>query len=298
MKPTLIVLAGGMGSRYGGLKQIDPVGPSGEVVLDYSVFDAIAAGFGKVVFLIRKDIEAEFKAVMQPRYEGKLEIEYAFQDLKTLPEGFAVPEGRTKPWGTAHALLCCKDLVNEPFAVLNADDFYGTSSFQVMADKLMTVADKENEYCLVAFDLQKTLSDFGGVSRGICFANEEGYLEEVVETHDIRREGAGFAFEANPLISAIEGHELVSMNMWGFTPDFFPKLEASFVRFLEGLEDKEKGEFYIPTAVDELIKSGASKCEVLSSDEQWYGVTFPDDKPAVMAGIASLVESGKYPAAL
>ena len=235
---------------------------------------------------------------MQPRYEGKLEIEYAFQDLNTLPEGYRLPEGRTKPWGTGHALLCCKELVHEPFAVLNADDFYGTSSFKVIADKLNSVETQEDEYCLVGFDLQKTLSEFGGVSRGICFANAAGYLEEVVETHDIRRDGAGFSCSANTLIQSIKGDELVSMNMWGFTPDFFGKLEASFVNFLDHLDDKLKGEFYIPSAVDELIKAGTSKCEVLSSDEQWYGVTFQEDKPAVMAGIASLVESGKYPANL
>lgn len=298
-KPTLVVLAAGMGSRYGGLKQIDPVGPKGEVVLDYSVYDAIQAGFGDVVFIIRKDIEKDFREVMEPHFEGRIPIRYAFQGLEDLPEGFSLPEGRTKPWGTGHAMLVAREQVSGPFAVLNADDFYGRSAFQQIHDKLVELDGQPGKNCMVGFELPKTLSEFGAVSRGICATDDNGYLKQIQECHQVERleDGSYSAtFEGEP--KELNGSEVVSMNFWGYNPDVFDRLETSFKKFLSNLDNPEKGEFYIPILMDEMINEGWGSCEVMSSQDQWMGVTFPDDKPAVQAGIRALIEQGIYPESL
>jgi len=294
-RPTLLVLAAGMGSRYGGLKQIDPIGPSGEVVLDYSVYDAMKAGFGRVVFIIRKDIEKDFKEVMEPHFEGRIPVDYVFQELDKLPEGYDVPEGRTKPWGTSHAMLMAKDTINEPFCVINADDFYGRKAFQLMHDKLLELDGKTGLYTMVAFNLQNTLSENGGVSRGVCRV-EEGLLAGVRETHQIERkddDSVQGAYEGEPV--RLIGNEPVSMNFWGFTPDVFRHAENQMTGFLKTVEDKQKGECLVPVLVDELINSGDATCEVMTSADKWYGVTYPDDKASVQAGIRGLVDSGTYP---
>ena len=294
-KPTLMVLAAGMGSRYGGLKQIDPVGPHGEVVLDYSVYDALRAGFGNVMFILRREIEAAFREVMEPHFEGRIEIDYAFQSLDDLPDGFELPEGRTKPWGTGHAILAAKDKVDRPFAVLNADDYYGPLALQRMHDKLVDVWGTENQYSMVGFEVPKTLSEFGGVSRGICEVDANGNLTEVLECHDIRRVDGEYhaTFEGQP--KQLTGKEVVSMNLWGYTPDVMPKLEEGFTTFLRGLENPVKGEYYIPILMDDLIKRKIATCAVLSTSEQWFGVTFPEDKPIVQAGFRRLIREGVYP---
>lgn len=298
VKPTLLVLAAGMGSRYGGLKQIDPIGPSGEVVLDYSVYDAKKAGFGKVVFIIRKGIEADFREALEPHFEGNIETEYVFQELDMLPEGFAVPEGRVKPWGTSHAILMAKDAIKEPFAVINADDFYGLRAFELMHDKLVALAGVENHYCMVAFELLKTLSDNGGVSRGVSQV-EDGFLAKVRECHKIEEQPDSTIngeHEGNPV--TLSRDDLVSMNFWGFTPDAFDRLETGLVSFLEEKGTEMKSEYLIPTSVDEWIQSGGAKCEVMQSDGKWYGVTFPEDKQVVVDGIRAMIDAGTYPASL
>ena len=297
VKPTLVVLAAGMGSRYGGLKQIDPIGPAGEVVLDYSVYDAIEAGFGKVVFIIRKDIEQDFRDALESNYEGKIEIAYAFQSGEDLPEGYSVPEGRTKPWGTTHATLACRDIVNEPFAVINADDFYGKTSFKILADWLMENADKPNLYSLVGFTLEKTLSEHGSVSRGVCKV-VDGLLVEVEECHEIERKGDGIQLRRTEGMDTANGSEVVSMNMWGFTPGVFKLMMDNFSAFLDGMPDPMKSEYLIPTIVQDLINDGTIKVEALTSQEQWFGVTYTEDKPAVVASVQKLIDDGVYPASL
>jgi dTDP-glucose pyrophosphorylase len=298
IKPTLVVLAAGMGSRYGGLKQIDPIGPSGEVVLDSSVFDAIRAGFGKVVFIIRKDIEADFRDALEAHYTGRIEVEYAFQDLMDLPQGYALPEGRTKPWGTTHAMLACRDLVNEPFAVINADDFYGRQSFQVLGDWLRAHTASENVYSLVGFILAKTLSEHGSVSRGICSASN-GLLVDVEECYEIQRTAEGpIQARRRAGVTTVTGDEPVSMNMWGFTPDVFRYMTDNFTDFLDGMADPMKAEYLIPSIVQELIENGKVTVDVLNSTEQWFGVTYPEDKPAVVKSVRTLIEDGVYPESL
>ena len=298
VKPTLVVLAAGMGSRYGGLKQIDPVGPSGEVVLDYSVYDAIQAGFGKVVFIIRKDIEQDFREALEANYEGAIEIAYAFQQPDDLPEGYDIPEGRTKPWGTTHATLACRDLVKEPFGVINADDFYGRSSFQLLADWLKRNANAENLYSLVGFTLEKTLSDHGSVSRGVCKVDESGFLAEIEECHDIERIADGVQLRRAAGMDKADGSEVVSMNMWGFTPGVFDHMMNNFSPFLDSMTDPLKSEYLIPSIIQELIVAGTIKVETLTSNEQWFGVTYTEDKPAVEASVKELINQGVYPASL
>jgi len=294
-QPTLLVLAAGIGSRYGGLKQIDPIGPSGEVVLDYSVYDAMQAGFGKVVFIIRKDIEKDFKETLGPHFKGRIPVEYVFQELDKLPEGYDVPEGRTKPWGTSHAMLMAADAIEEPFCVINADDFYGREAFDLMHQKLVELGSGTGHYTMVAFNLAKTLSENGGVSRGVCRV-EDGYLAEVLECHGIERQADGTVPATHEgEAKMLEGNEPVSMNFWGFTPDVFGHANDQMVDFLKTLEDMQKGECLVPVLVDDLIKAGKAKCEVMSSDDKWYGVTYPDDKASVQSGIRSLVDAGLYP---
>lgn len=301
MKPTLLVLAAGMGSRYGGLKQLDPMGPNGEVVLDYSVFDAIRAGFGKVVFIIRKDFADVFKEKVGSRFEGKIAVDYAYQSLDDLPEGFSVPEGREKPWGTTHALRAARNVVKEPFAVVNADDFYGSDAFVKAAKFLVESQDEASKahYGMVGYSLDRTLSDHGDVNRGICKVNN-GLLVSVEEYVKIEREADGVVRGEN-----LKGERLpvdakgqVSMNFWLFTPSFMGLLEEYFVDFLSKRINEPKSECYIPTVVDALINADRADCAVLETTSSWFGVTYPDDKPAVVASINKLVQDGEYPAKL
>ena len=299
MKPTLLVLAAGMGSRYGGLKQLDPVGPSDEIIIDYSIYDAIQAGFGKVVFLIRKDIEDAFRESIGNRYEGKIEIDYAFQGVKDIPEGFVIPDERDKPWGTGHAVLMAEDVINEPFAVINADDFYGRSGFKLMADYLSSENSETANFAMVGFILRNTLSEHGTVSRGVCTTDSEDYLQNVTEITKIekRKNGAKNLAEGES-ITDMTGEEIVSMNMWGFTPEIFPELNKQFLEFLEKDINTPKSEFFIPFAVDTMVEQGFAKVKVLKSVDQWFGVTYKEDKPVVVASIQKLIDDGVYPGKL
>ena len=299
MKPTLVVLAAGMGSRYGGLKQVDPVGPSGEAILDYSVFDAIRGGFGKIVFVIRKDFEAEFREKVGAKYAGVVPVEYCFQDLADIPAPFAVPEGRTKPWGTAHATRAARGAVREPFAVINADDFYGRDAMAKLGTFLAAVDPASLHFAMVGYKLELTLSENGSVARGICSVAPDGTLRGVTEMTKLVRAG-GVAenreAEANPAKVPLDAR--VSMNCWGFTPRLFEELEARFAAFLAARGGEMKSEWYIPFVVDELIKEGKADCAVLPTDSSWFGVTYREDKPYVMAEIKKLVDAGEYPATL
>jgi hypothetical protein len=302
MKPTLLVLAAGMGSRYGGLKQIDPVGPSGEAVLDYSVHDALAAGFGKVVFVIRRDFEEEFRRAVVSRYEGKIEVGITYQDLGALPEGFLLPVEREKPWGTAHAIWCARNEIHEPFLMVNADDFYGREAFAVMADYLRVVtAGTPANFSMVAYPLINTLSKHGEVSRGICELSPEGKLLSVEECSGIRRstDGVITGTDTHGLLRTFTGNEMVSMNFWGFTPAIFPMLGNLFTTFLkEGGLASAKSEFYIPSAVTSMMASGAAETSVLRSNGQWFGVTYREDRDAVGVAIGTMVREGLYPTPL
>ena len=293
-KPTLVVLAAGIGSRYGGLKQIEAVGPSGEIVIDYSVFDALAAGFGKLLFVIRRDIEDTFRSVIEPHFAGRIAIEYAYQELADVPAGFAAPQGRTKPWGTGHAVYACRHACREPFAVINADDFYGRTSFKLLADRLKQLSPEGNRHCLVAFILRNTLSDHGPVSRGVCQAGKDGLLSNVVEHHKVAQKGTSVQGLRDGEPVTLTGEEPVSMNLWGFTPTIFEHLDREFRAFLPSAMDSASVEFQLPTVVDSLIRQGRAEVEVLYSHERWLGVTYPEDKGHVVAGIRELVRAGIY----
>ena len=299
-KPTLLILAAGMGSRYGGLKQLDPMGPNGETVLDYSVFDALRAGFGKVVFVIRRDFEEEFKTKVGSRFDQHIPVEYAFQSLTDLPEGFTVPEGRVKPWGTTHAVLAAEEQVKEPFAMINADDFYGHDAFAKLAANLPTLRPTEGRkhYSIVGFQLKNTLSDHGSVARGVC-TSDDGKLTSVTEMTKIVKTPTGARNEEDPDNHIeLSGHELVSMNFWGFTPDVFPQLREAFVNFLKKEGTSLKSECYVPKEVDLFIKQGTADVEVLETTSSWFGVTYPEDKAVVVASIKKLTDAGEYPAPL
>jgi len=285
---SLLVMAAGMGSRYGGLKQLDAVGPSGETIIDYSVYDAIQAGFNKVVFIIRKDFEDEFRLQITEKYSGKIRVEFAFQDLHDLPDGFTCPEGRKKPWGTGHAILAASGMIHEPFVAINGDDFYGRESFKVVADYYLSGAD---DFSMVAFQLDKTLSTFGGVTRGLCTV-KEGKLDTVIETGELQIAGQGVTSDRN---IKLDGSEPVSMNVWGFTPVLFKYLREMFVKFLHDEGDKLKSEYLIPSVVNELIQSGREDVHVLRSASSWFGVTYKDDRPFVMEEIQKLIDHGTYP---
>jgi UTP-glucose-1-phosphate uridylyltransferase len=286
MAPALVVLAAGMGSRYGGLKQLDPVGPSGEIILDYSVRDALAAGFGKVVFVIRRDMAELFRETVGSRYEGTVELAYAFQELEPLPGGRVSPAGRTKPWGTGHAVLAAASVVREPFAVINADDYYGPLGFASLAAFLAKA--EPGHYAMVGYRLDRTLSENGTVSRGICRAGEGGALLDITERTAIGRDQSGqIIAEGNPLVT-FTGQEAVSMNFWGFTPDLFSRLERLFEEFLEEKGDDPKAEFYLPAAVSSLIAAGEATVTLLGTPDAWYGLTYPEDKAAVVAALAAL----------
>ena len=295
MKPTLFVLAAGMGSRYGGLKQIDGLGPNGETIMDYSVFDALRAGFGKIVFVIRKDFADDFKRVVLAKYEGKVPCEICFQAIENVPEGYTYNPERTKPWGTNHAVLMGKDLIKEPFAVINADDFYGKESFEVLAKFLNEVAGKQNQYCMVGYRVCNTLSEYGSVSRGVCETDAEGNLTNVVERTSIERKENGIVYTVDGVDYALPENAPVSMNMWGFTPEYFGYVEEAFKTFLKERGQELKSEFYIPTLVNDLIVAGKATCRVLDTTAKWFGVTYAEDRQMVVDKIAALTEAGVYP---
>ena len=296
MKPTLLVLAAGMGSRYGGLKQMDGVGPNGETILDYSVNDAIRADFGKVVFVIRSSFAEQFKQhVNADHYGNKIEVEYVYQELDKLPKGFSVPEGREKPWGTNHAILMAKDVIHEPFAIINADDFYGRDAFRVMADHLRTLDGKQGDYCMVGYRLENTLSENGTVSRGVCETDEKGMLIGMTERTSIGRTEDGIKYkDADGSMHPLAADTTVSMNLFGFTPDYFEKSEKLFVDFLREHGTEMKSEYYIPFAVNTFIHNGTATMTVLKTTAQWFGVTYKEDRPMVVERLKKLHDQGVY----
>ncbi|MBE6386583.1 MAG: nucleotidyltransferase [Lentisphaerae bacterium] len=297
---TLVVLAAGMGSRYGGLKQLDALGPNGESVMDYSVFDAIRAGFDRVVFIIRKDFEKEFREHIGSRYDGKIKVDYAFQSLSDLPGGYKVPEGREKPWGTGHAVYSARGIINGPFAVINADDFYGEDCYRKLAGFLKNCQDSEKiSGCIATFVLENTLSENGSVSRGLCSISDDSLLKKVVEHTTISRNAEGkviSVFEGKEL--ELTGKEQVSMNAWGFSGKIVEKLTALFEEFLAARGTELKSEFYLPGAVDRLINDNIANITVLNSTDNWFGVTYREDKPFVQAAIRKLIADGRYPETL
>lgn len=291
--PTLLVLAAGMGSRYGGLKQLEPVGPDDETIMDYSIFDARRAGFGKIVFVIRREIEEPFKRKIGARFEKRIAVDYVFQEMGKLLPGFTVPEGRTKPWGTTHAILMAANAIHEPFGVINADDFYGLNSYQVLAQHFQTGS---SDYAMVGFVLRNTLSEFGTVARGVCHVGEDGYLKDITELKSIEREGPRITnIDSEGKETLLNGGEIVSMNMWGFTPQVFGQLYEQFQRFLKRYGDDAKAECYIPSTVNSLIQAGAARVKVLRSGDAWFGVTYREDHPRVVQNVCRLVEGGTYP---
>ncbi|MEA3317380.1 MAG: sugar phosphate nucleotidyltransferase [Bacteroidota bacterium] len=297
MKPTLLVLAAGMGSRYGGLKQVDKIGPSGETIVDYSVYDAVRAGFKKVVFIIRKDIEDAFREVYHENLSKHIEVEYVYQELENVPEGINVPKERVKPWGTCHAVMMGKEKINEPFAVINADDFYGADALQKMHDFLVTLDDsKQDSYCMVAYQLDKTLSDNGYVSRGVCKTDENSFLIDVKEHTHIEKKNGNIIFEdEDGSEKTLTGKEIVSMNMWGFNTSFFDYSEQQFKDFIKEHYNELKSEFYIPSVANKLITDGTVKLKVLETDSLWCGVTYKEDKPVVIDTVKKLVKESVYP---
>ena len=308
MKPTLLVLAAGMGSRYGGLKQMDGLGPSGETIIDYSIYDAVHAGFGKVVYIVREYFKDQMEQTVREKYSGvkcpdgaPLEFQFVTQELDKIPAGYILNPERQKPWGTAHAVLMAKDAIHEPFVVINGDDFYGQTSFRIAADWCRKHEHSQNVYALVGFEIDHTLSESGGVSRGICTYDEGGKLLDVVETHNVMFDEDG-VLRGDSSITSLRGEvkakDLCSMNMWCFTPDFFVKAENLFKKFLDENHTELKKEFYIPYVVDCDIKSGKGECDVLSTPDKWFGVTFKEDRPLVVAKFAELVEEGIYPSPL
>lgn len=299
MKPTLFLLAAGMGSRYGGLKQLDGLGPNGETIMDYSIYDAIQAGFGKLVFVIRKDFEQEFREKIISKYETRIPCELVFQSLDALPEGFTCPKERVKPWGTNHAVMMGEDVINEPFAVINCDDFYGRDTFRVMGEFLSSLPEgSTNTYAMVGFRVGNTLSESGTVSRGICEKNDKGFLVSVVERTKIQRmDGKVKYLDEQEQWVEVADETPVSMNFWGFTPDYFKHSKAYFVDFLSDPENMRnlKSEFFIPKMADVLIQSGTSSFQVLDTASKWFGVTYPEDRADVVAKIKALADSGVYP---
>ncbi|MBN1111603.1 MAG: NTP transferase domain-containing protein [Bacteroidales bacterium] len=300
MKPTLLVLAAGMGSRYGGLKQLDKLGPSGETILEYSVYDAIRAGFGKVVFVVRKNIEADFRAALGDKFSGKVQVEYVHQELDIVPEGVTIPADRVKPWGTGHAILMAKDVINEPFAVINADDFYGADAFKTISDFFVNQYKTGNtDYCMVGYLISKTLSDNGFVSRGVCGVDANNNLVEINERTHVQRIDGNIIYKDNDGNShKLNEDDAVSMNFWGFTPDIFTKLEAGFVEFVKNNADNIKAEYFIPLLVQQTIDSNERPIRVLTSDAQWFGVTYQEDRPDVVNMINKLVTDNIYPSNL
>lgn len=291
--PTLLIMAAGMGSRYGGLKQIDPVGPGGESILEYSIYDALRAGFGKVVFVIRRDIEQAFNESIGSRFEARIPVEYVFQELDELPPGFSVPSGRSKPWGTTHAVLTAADVIHEPFAVINADDFYGAESYKLLAQHLQS---SPPDYAMIGFILRETLSDFGSVTRGVCRCTAQGYLDGIEELTCIERDGDHARnTDGKGRVTSLTGDETVSMNMWGFTSQIFPQLRQLFEEFLECNGTDLRAECYLPKSLNQLVAEGQARVKVLRSRSTWFGVTYREDRPLVTVAIARLVNADSYP---
>jgi len=298
MKPTLLILAAGMGSRYGGLKQVDPVGPNGEAIIDYSTYDAISDGYGKVVFVIRESFAEAFKETFEEKLAGKIKTEYVFQELESMvPKGIQIHSDRKKPWGTGHAVLVAKDVINEPFVVINADDYYGPNAYRMIPEYLDEVSGLSTPYyCMVGYGLKNTLSEHGYVSRGICQTNSEGFLETVVErTHIEKTDGKIVTQLSEDDFMELTGDEVVSMNIWGFTPSYFHYLEKYFNEFIHNNADNPKGEFYIPYVVNDLIEKGDIKLKVLQSKDKWFGVTYKEDKDLAVQNIRQLIEKEVYP---
>lgn len=293
---TLVIMAAGMGSRFGGIKQLEPVGPNGEIIMDYSIYDALEAGFNKVVCIIRKDLEKDFKEVIGNRIEKQVKVEYVFQELDDIPDGYKVQDGRTKPWGTGQAVLCCKNAVNEPFAVINADDYYGKEAFKLIYNFLNS-EDAPNIYCMAGFVLGNTLSDNGTVTRGVCRTDDNGWLVDVVETGGIIRDGnVAKAKDKDGNDITIDLDSVVSMNMWGFKPSLFSELDKGFKEFLSSLAPEDiKKEYLLPEVVGELVKEGKVKVKVLKTTDQWFGVTYKEDKDLVVNSIRNLISKGVYP---
>lgn len=296
MKPTLFVLAAGMGSRYGGLKQLDPLGPHGETIMDYSIYDAINSGFGKVVFVIRKDFEQDFREKILSKYEGHIPVEVVFQSTDKLPEGYTCPADRTKPWGTNHAVLMGREVINEPFAVINADDFYGRDAFRVIAQELSRPRDSKGDYCMVGFRVGNTMTENGSVARGVC-QTKDGLLTSVVERTAISYdENGNIVFtDENGELQTLDPATPVSMNLWGFTPDYFDYSDREFRNFLDRDINTPKAEYFIPLAIDTLINSGEATVKVLDTDSRWFGVTYAADRPGVVEKFAQLHNDGIYP---
>ena len=303
-KPVLVVMAAGMGSRYGGLKQIDPVDKEGHIIMDFSIFDAVKAGFEKVVFIIKKENEQDFRAAIGDRLSEKIKVSYVFQELTNLPEGYVVPEGRVKPWGTGHAIMSCMGEIDGPFVVINADDFYGSHAFQVAYDYLTTHQDEEGiyRYMMVGYRLENTLTDNGHVARGVCEMDAQGYLADIHERTHIEKRGTGAAYteDEGKTWIPISGDATVSMNMWGFSESILGELQSRFSAFLEENLEKNplKCEYFLPFVVDELLKEGRATVAVEKSQDKWFGVTYKEDKPMVMAAIQNLKDQGVYPAHL
>ncbi|MDO5602736.1 MAG: sugar phosphate nucleotidyltransferase [Oscillospiraceae bacterium] len=300
-EPVLVVMAAGMGSRYGGLKQIDPMGKNGEVIMDYSIYDALKAGFKKVIFIIKREIEADFRAVVGDRIAEVAQVSYAYQEVDDLPAGYTMPEGRTKPWGTSQAILSTRDLIDGPFAVVNADDYYGPHAFQVLYDYLSTHQDQPGcyEYCMVGYQIENTLTEHGTVARGVCAVDENGFLQSVTERTKVAKDGAGAKFTEDEGASwtHLEAGTPVSMNLWGFHPSMIREIEKRFPLFLDKAlsENPLKAEFYLPTVVSELLQEKKARVKVLQSPDKWYGVTYQADKPVVQAAMAKKHTEGQYP---
>ncbi len=301
-KPVLVILAAGMGSRYGGLKQIDPIDDKGHKIIDFSIYDAWKAGFEKVVFIIKHEIEEDFKKMVGDPISRHLEVEYVFQETNDVPEGFVMPEGRVKPWGTTHALNCCKDVIDGPFMVINSDDYYGKDGYRVMFDFLTSTADSESEYAMVAYELGKTLTEKGSVTRGVCKTGSTGFLEDIVEQKMLVKteDGAAFSEDEGVTFKPIDVKTPVSMNMWGFKKSIFTEFDKALDKFFgeKVAANPLKAECLIPTEVDVLIKNGKATVKVLNSSDQWFGVTYQEDKPYVVASIKALKDAGEYPDSL
>ena len=299
-EPTLIIMAAGMGSRYGGLKQMDPISDKGEIILDFSLYDAVMAGFKKAIFVIKKEIEEDFKVLIEGKASKHIEVQYAYQEVADLPEGYSVPAGRTKPWGTCHAVLACKDLIDGPFAVINADDYYGAGAFTTIYDYLVDAKDDDKyRYCMVGYNLENTLTENGYVARGVCSATEDGYLAEINERTKIMWRGEEIAYteDEGETFTVVPKGTPVSMNFWGFTQSFMNEMEKEFPKFLDKalLENPLKGEYYLPLAVDHLLKAEKATVKMLKSQDKWYGVTYKEDKDNVVAALQSMKDKGLYP---
>ncbi len=294
MKPTLLILAAGMASRYGSMKQIQSFGPGGETIMDYSIYDAIRAGFGKVVFIIREDFAEDFKEIFEPKLKGRIPTDYVYQDLRSFIDGFEVPAERSKPWGTAHAVLCARDAIREPFAVINADDFYGRDAFE-KAHAFLTSDVREDLHSIIGYELAKTLSENGTVSRGVCEVDENGFLKSIAERTKVYREGERIVYEENDQKNELSSNAKVSMNFWCFHPAVFGLIENLFHDFLEKNASNPKAEFFIPIIGDHMVRTGTGKIRVIPTGAQWFGVTYKEDAPSVQASLDELVNGGEYP---